>query len=166
MPGRVIPGRHVADAPAGPARIALFGPKADEVAAKLTPGLAQNGGRYTLVGIASDVPWGKASTELVKAIYDGSALALVALDRNSSHLAEQLGVKAFVPVVAVSGDRALTSVNIPWLFRLPAETSAADALNCVLEAAAKSGPNRGRLRDALAASQRFDKTGEPTAALR
>jgi branched-chain amino acid transport system substrate-binding protein len=159
-------GPPVADAPAGPARIALFGPKADELAATLTPGLARYGGRYTLVGIPSGVPWGKASAELVKAIYDGSALALVALDRNSSHLAEQLGVKAFVPVVAVSGDRTLTSVNIPWLFRLPAETSAEDALNCVLEAANASGPNRGRLRDALAASKRFDKTGEPTAALR
>ena len=51
---------------------------------------------------------------------DEHALAIVALDRNASHLSEQLALKSFVPVVALSGDKSLTSTNIPWIFRLPA----------------------------------------------
>jgi branched-chain amino acid transport system substrate-binding protein len=75
-------------------------------------------------------------------------------------LAEQLAVKAFVPTLALSGDRALTNVNIPWIFRMPAETSCAGALRVLLEAAAQSGPNRARLRDVLSAGPHFDRRGE------
>jgi len=146
-------GPATGDAPAGPLRIGVFGPHADDAIARLSPSLARFHGRYALVGISSDVPWGKASTELVKTIYDDHALALIATDRNSSHLAEQLAVKMFVPVVAVSDDKALTTVNIPWLFRLPSDTSVEKALSTVLEAAERSGPNRGRLREALAATR-------------
>jgi branched-chain amino acid transport system substrate-binding protein len=150
------------DAPAGPVRIALFGPGADRIAAGLPP---VNG--YTLVGIASDVPWGKASALLVSAIYDGHALGIVATDRNASHLAEQLAVKAFVPMIAISADRGLTAVNIPWVFRLPADTPVADALRCLTDAAGRSGANRGRVRETLASGAlvggkvRFDPKGEP-----
>jgi branched-chain amino acid transport system substrate-binding protein len=144
----VYNGPPVADAPAGPLLIGLFGPDADKLAARLQP----RDGRYSLIGIPSDVPWGKASTDLVQAIYDHHALALIATDRNSSHLAEQLAVKAFVPVVAISADHSLTSVNIPWLFRLPPETNVEAALQRILTAAEKSGPNRARLRDELAVS--------------
>ena len=59
--------------------------------------------------------------ELVKLIYDDQALAIIATDRNSSHLAEQFAVKAFMPMIAVSADRALFAANIPWIFRLPGE---------------------------------------------
>ncbi len=38
------------------------------------------------------------------------------------HLAEQIAVKSFIPVVAISSDRALTTTNIPWIFRLPEGT--------------------------------------------
>jgi hypothetical protein len=88
---------------------------------------------------------------LVKLIYDEHALALIALDRNSSHLAEQLAAKAFVPVLAISADRSLTSVNIPWIFRMAPETGLADALRMVIGAAERSGGNRERLRAMLAA---------------
>ena len=78
------------------------------------------------------MPWGKASNELVRAVYDQNVIAIIALDRASSHLAEQIGVKAFVPVIAVSSDHALTSTNIPWIFRMPEGTTlaagAADAV--------------------------------------
>jgi ABC-type branched-subunit amino acid transport system substrate-binding protein len=141
-------GPPVADTPAGPPRIAVFGPGADRVAAAYQ-------GQYRVAGISSDVPWGKASAELVKLIYDDHALAIVATDRNSSHLAEQLAVKAFVPVIAISADRDLTAVNIPWVFRLPADTPAADALRYLTDAADRSGPNRGRLRDTLASGAAF-----------
>ena len=152
-------GPAVEDAPAGAPRIAVFGPGAERIAAAYH-------GKYQVTGIASDVPWGKASDELVKLIYDGHALAILATDRNSSHLAEQLAVKSFVPVMAISADRGLTALNIPWVFRLPADTPPADALRCLIDAAERAGPNRGRLRDELASGteftgkMRFDSTGE------
>ena len=141
-------GPAVADAPAGPVRIAVFGPDAESVAARLN-GLAPAG--YSVSGVRSDVPWGKASAELVKLIYEDHALAMIATDRNSSHLAEQLAVKAFVPLIAMSSDRALFAANIPWIFRLPGESDAANALAVLVKAARRSGPNRARLREALAA---------------
>ena len=144
-------GPALPDAPSGPIRIGIFGPDAERQAAALVPELERNGGHYTVTAISSEVPWGKASTALVKLIYEDRALALIAGDRNSSHLAEQLAVKAFLPVIALSSDRTLTSVNIPWIFRLPANTSMADALRVVVHAADRSGPNRERLREALAA---------------
>ncbi len=130
-------------------RIALFGPGADKVASDLQP-LAAG---YTLAGVNSSVPWGKASDELVRLIYDQHVLAILATDRNASHLAEQLAVKAFVPVVAISADHDLTAVNIPWLFRLPEGTPTRDALTMIIKAAEKAGLNRGRLRVVLAESR-------------
>ena len=142
-------GPALADAPAGPIRIGIFGPDAERQAAALAPELERYGHRYKLSAISSEAPWGKASTDLVKLIYEDEALVLLAGDRNSSHLAEQLAVKAFLPVVAISADRSLTSVNIPWIFRLPAGTPMREALRLVIHAVERSGPNRERLRDAL-----------------
>jgi branched-chain amino acid transport system substrate-binding protein len=159
-------GPPVADAPPGPRRIVVFGPRAEDAVAKLAHVLVPYGGRYLLDVVSSDVPWGKASNELVKHIFDDGALAILATDRNSSHLAEQLAVKAFLPVIAISDDRTLTSVNIPWLFRLPADTPVESAVRILLEAADRSGGNRARLRETLASgtvragSLGFDSTGE------
>lgn len=97
----------------------------------------------------------------MKLIYDDQALGLISSGRNASHLAEQLAVKAFVPLIALSADRSLTSINIPWIFRLPPDASVEDALKTLLAAAEKSGPNRARLREALASGTRFGSTGEP-----
>ena len=144
-------GPPVADVPPGPVRIGIFGPDAERQASAVTDVLAAYAGRYSLAAVSSDVPWGQASTGLVKLIYDEHALALIALDRNSSHLAEQLAAKAFVPVLAISADRSLTSVNIPWIFRMAPETGLADALRMVIGAAERSGGNRERLRAMLAA---------------
>lgn len=135
--------------------IAIIGAKADQVAA----GIAATG--YTLIGINSEAAWGKASTELVKAVYDNSAIAIIATDRLASHLAEQIGSKTFVPVLAVSDDRTLTSTNVPWIFRLPAANSTDEAVTYLIGAAKNAGNNRALLRDALAASGRFTSTGEP-----
>ena len=85
------------------------------------------------MGVRSDVPWGKASAELVKLIYDDRVLAVIATDRNSSHLAEQLAVKAFVPLIAMSADHTLTAANIPWIFRLPGEAAPADAFRLLVD---------------------------------
>jgi branched-chain amino acid transport system substrate-binding protein len=139
-------GPPLPDAPSGPLRIAIFGPQAAAYAASLSP-LAR--GRFQLVGVSADVPWGKASDQLVKLVFDSHTLGVIATDRNSAHLAEQLAVKAFLPVLALSSDHALTSINIPWIFRLPPPATVEDAVRTMLAAAEKSGPNRARLRTAL-----------------
>jgi ABC-type branched-subunit amino acid transport system substrate-binding protein len=142
-------GPPIADSAAGAMRIGIFGPDAEAVVARISPLLAPYRGRYSLIAVPSDVPWGKASTGLVNLIYDREALGLIATDRNSSHLAEQLAAKSFVPLIAVTADHTVTSVNIPWVIRLPADTPIEDALSRFLAAAEKSGPNRGRLREIL-----------------
>lgn len=144
----------------GELKIGLFGPGAQSAASSLdVPG-------YRVVGVSSDVPWGKASDELVKLIYDPGLIGLIATDRASAHLAEQLAVKTFVPVIAISPDRALTSANIPWIFRLEAGSSVEDAIGCLTAAASGAGPNRGKIRDALASGNpigafAFASNGEP-----
>jgi len=90
---------------------------------------------------------------------------VIALDRPSSHLAEQIAVKAFVPVVAISSDRSLTSTNIPWIFRLPEDTPVDQALRTMISALQHAGQNRERIRDFLssgadAAGVSFASTGE------
>jgi ABC-type branched-subunit amino acid transport system substrate-binding protein len=154
-------GPPASDLPDGPRSIALFGPGADKIAASLP-----EDPRYRIFGVDSTVAWGKASSELVRLIYDEHVLGIVATDRDSSHLAEQLAVKAFLPAIAISADHSLTGINIPWIFRLPAGTPVADALRLMIDAAERSGANRGRLRDTLASGAvlaggvRFDSKGE------
>ena len=163
-------GPPVADSVTDEVRIAVFGPHAEEAvkssevqdALKATPGR-----RFQLIAVASDVSWGKASTGLVNAIFDQHALGLIALDRDSSHLAEQLAVKSFLPVLALSTDRALTSTNIPWIFRLPQGATLAQAVRCFVAAEEQAGMNAQRIRDVLAsgselAGLRFASSGEPS----
>jgi ABC-type branched-subunit amino acid transport system substrate-binding protein len=164
-------GPHQPDVPDGPIYLVLFGPKAAEIAASPEvqaelASAAAKGRPWKLLPVESGQNWGVASTALVHALMDEHALAMVALDRDASHLAEQLGLKTFVPVVALSGDKALTSTNVPWIFRLPAETTPAAAVRLLETAAARSGPNSERLRDVLASGGRlsglaFLPTGEP-----
>jgi ABC-type branched-subunit amino acid transport system substrate-binding protein len=148
-------GPHRPDVPAGPVNVVLFGPRAVEVAqspemrAELAAAAAK-GRTWELLPVASDQNWGAASTQLVHALMDEHPLAIVALDRNSSHLAEQLALKSFVPVVALSSDKSLTSTNVPWIFRMPAETKPSAALRLLEAAAGRSGANPERLRNGLA----------------
>jgi phosphoribosylcarboxyaminoimidazole (NCAIR) mutase len=152
-------------------RVVLFGPKATQVAqspeilAELAASAAK-GQAWTFLPVASDQNWGAASTQLVHALTDEHALAIVALDRDAAHLAEQLALKTFVPVVALSSDKKLTSTNIQWIFRLPPETTPAAALRLLEAAAARAGANPERLRDVLASGDdisgvAFLPTGEP-----
>ena len=130
------------------------------------PLVARRDGQWVLLPVASDQNWGAASTQLVHALMDEHALAVIALDRDAAHLSEQLALKAFVPVLALSSDKALTSTNIPWIFRLPATTTPAAALQLIKAAIEKSGANPERLRDVLASGDQlagvaFLPTGEP-----
>jgi branched-chain amino acid transport system substrate-binding protein len=161
--------------PEGPIYLVLFGPKAAEVAAspdvqaELAFGSAK-GRPWKLLPVESDQNWGAASTGLVHALMDEHALAVVALDRNAGHLAEQLALKSFVPVLALSSDKSLTSNNVPWIFRLQPETTPATALRMLAAAVCRSGANPERLRDVLASGDAisgvaFLPTGEPRVAV-
>jgi len=162
-------GPSVADSVTDEMRIGVFGPHAEEAIA--SPDVqaalkAARGRRFQLIAVPSDVSWGKASTGLVNAIFDQHTLGLIALDRDSSHLAEQLAVKSFLPVLALSTDSALTSTNIPWIFRLPQGATLAQAVRSFMAAEQQAGPNAQRIRNVLAsgselAGLRFASTGEP-----
>lgn len=149
-------------------KIGIFGPRADEAihSPEMKSVLENSSSKsVSLIPIASDVPWGKASNDLVRAVYQDHVAAIISLDRDSSHLAEQIGVKAFVPVVAIASDRALTSTNVPWIFRLPQGTPLQKAVELVMDATDHSSPNRSAIRDALASGKflagiRFEPTGE------
>jgi branched-chain amino acid transport system substrate-binding protein len=168
--GVTYAGPATPDVPSGPMKIAVFGPRAEQVVR--SPEITQllekphNGAvSFSLVPVSSDVSWGKASDALVQAVYEDQVLGIIALDRNSSHLAEQIGVKAFVPVICISSDKMLTTTNIPWVFRLPEGTSLSKAVEIFSDAVEASGPNRGKIRDLLASGQSiggtsFESTGE------
>lgn len=145
-------GPALPDAPPGPMRFVVFGPAANHAVDEVRTSLQPLGGRLLLVPVDADKPWGQASTELVRLLYQDNAIGIIAIGRAASHLAEQLAVKSFVPVIAISADTSLTSINLPWIFRLPDGSSLRDAVRIMTEASEKSGPNRGRLRNALAAS--------------
>ncbi len=163
-------GPALPDEAANSLKIGIFGPKADEIirSAEIVRALEEINGKnheLSLLAIPSQLSWGRASDDLVKAVYQDHALALIALDRASSHLAEQIGVKAFVPVIAISADHTLTTTNIPWIFRLPQGTSLDRALRLVAEAIDKAGPNRERIRNLLSSGKAieglsFDTSGE------
>jgi ABC-type branched-subunit amino acid transport system substrate-binding protein len=129
------------DAPAGPLNVVIFGANANQFASD--PKLAG----YHVIPVVAGQQWGKSSNELVRAMTDSQTIAVIATDRNSSHLAEQLGNRLFIPVLAVSSDRALTSMGVPWIFRMP---TVDDAVGRLIAAVHEAGPNRGRIRDALA----------------
>ena len=151
-------------------KVAVFGPHADDFirsteATRAFTNSESSRMHLSLIAIASDSSWGKASDDLVHAVYAENILALIALDRQSAHLAEQIAVKAFVPVVAISSDRSLTSTNIPWMFRLPEGTSPGTALRCLSAAIDRVGPNRNKIREflssgTLVAGMRFSGNGE------
>lgn len=163
-------GPKVPDEIANDLKIGVFGPHADELVrsvetARMLSALNTRGKQFSLIAIPSESSWGKASGDLVEAVYQEHVLALVALDRKSSHLAEQIAVKSFVPVIAISSDRALTSTSIPWIFRLPQGTPLEQALQSLSAAIEQVGPNRVSIRESLASGKplagvRFESTGE------
>lgn len=165
-------GPRPASLPPGPVHVVVFGPGAPQIAQspEIVTALqmaAANGQSWALIPVESNQNWGAASTQLVHALMDEHAVAIVALDRESSHLSEQLALKCFVPVVALSDDKTLTSANIPWIFRLPAGTAPASALR-LLAAAAASGADPRLVRSRLASGRilggvAFQPTGEPVA---
>ena len=169
-------GPHQADVPAGPIHLVLFGPKAAEVAAspevqaELAFGCGKGPRRGSCCRLRAIRTGARLQRGLVHALMDEHALAIVALDRDAGHLAEQLALKSFVPVLALSSDKSLTSNNVPWIFRLQPETTPATALRMLAAAVCRSGANPERLRDVLASGDAisgvaFLPTGEPRVAV-
>jgi branched-chain amino acid transport system substrate-binding protein len=166
-------GPSITDTVTNPA-VVVFGPDAERaVAAKdvvrlLASQPTAGGGAagLRLIPVASNVEWGKASTALVKALFDQHAVGMIALDRDAAHLAEQMALKRFVPVIALAGDRALTSTNVPWIFRLPAGSGLAQAVGCYREAIEHSGASGDTIRANFASGKpiagvAFLPSGEP-----
>ncbi len=160
------------DVSADGVRVVLFGAQASEAAQ--SPGVqkalaaATGADSWKLLPVDSKQNWGAASTQLVHALMDEHALAIVALDRDAAHLAEQLALKTFVPVIALSNDKTLTSTNVPWIFRMPSGTTVASAIRILQTAVAQSGADAKRLRDVLSSGESlggvgFQSTGEPIA---
>jgi len=148
-------GPPLADNPPGEVRIGVFGPQADKLAADprlqhVLDSYSAAGRHYKLVGVTSEGEWGKASTALVELMGQDRLIGMISTDRSSSHLAEQLAVKLFVPLIALSADRSLTALNIPWIFRMPPDGSIEQAVRTIVEATEKAGANRGRVRQVLA----------------
>jgi branched-chain amino acid transport system substrate-binding protein len=84
-------------------------------------------GGHQLVLVARDETglWGRASSELVRFVIDDQAVALVTSTNGSAaHLAEQVGNRLGVPVLALSSDSTTTEINIPWFFRLAPDDAA------------------------------------------
>ena len=147
--------------PPGPIHVVLFGPRAallaQSAAVRTQLARATHSGRpWVLLPVDSSQQWGVASTQMVRALWNDHALAIVALDRNAAHLSEQLALKFFVPVIAVSNDKTLTSAAVPWIFRLPEGTRPAAALQLLQTAEARGGPNPQRVRNVLAAGSPID----------
>ena len=169
--GIAFNGPRTANVAADPVRIVIFGPNASAIAQSPAvaqaftpqPGALQP---WETLPIDSSQNWGAASTQLVHALMDEHALAIVALDREASHLSEQLALKCFVPVVALSDDKTLTATNVPWIFRLPAGSSPAAALRLLRQAVARAGANPEKVRNLLASGSEISGTtflpnGEP-----
>ena len=161
-------GPHHVQSAAPVAKVIVFGKQAGALvdSPEIRAALNEAGEQWQLLPVASDQNWGAASTQLVHDLIDEHALAIIALDRDAAHLAEQLALKAFVPVVALSEDKKLTSINVPWIFRLPASTTPANALRLIQTASANGTTSPDKLRDVLASGRMingiaFLTTGEP-----
>ena len=140
-------------------RIAVLGPHADQAvnSAEVSAALRHGKDRSVLlVAIPTEQSWGQASSALVRALSQDATIGIIALDRDSSHLAEQLCTKLFVPVIAISSDHMLTSTNIPWIFRVPPGTHLSDTVQIFLEAVDAAGANRGKIREFLASGAKVD----------
>lgn len=73
---------------------------------------------FRLVSAWSDNPWGAGVKELTRLVFEDRVWAIVGgIDGPTTHLAEQVAVKAGVPLLnPVSTDKTVNLVNVPWIF--------------------------------------------------
>lgn len=83
--------------------------------------------RLALVVRDESGPWGRASSEIVRLVFEDRAVALLtSAEGGTAHLAEQVGNKIGIPILTLSSDATTTQINLPWIFRL-GPTDAAEA---------------------------------------
>ncbi|MBZ0258508.1 ABC transporter substrate-binding protein [bacterium] len=107
-------------------------------------------------------PWGAGSQELIKMAYDDNVMAIIGgPDSASTHIAQQIALKAYMPLLAPAAtDPTLTEIRVPWIFRLPPND---DALSTALVASEHVGANSrigmiyADLHDARMAATAFRK---------
>ena len=128
------PGREAAhDLPGPEIRIGLLAPlqgarKAEGEALRQAAQIAledeaanplRGGRRLALVARDETGLWGRASSEIVRLVFDDRVVALITSSEGSAaHLAEQVGNRVGVPVLTLASDSTTTQINIPWLFRV------------------------------------------------
>ncbi len=156
-PNYAGPGREQADPPdAAEVLLGYFGPalaahpQAGDMwcAACLAVEQANAAGGYRnkpfrLVAAWSDNPWGAGVKELTRLVFEDRVWAVIGgIDGPTTHLAEQVAVKAGVPLLnPVSTDKTVNLINVPWIFsctpqdHLQATALAEGLLDCGLRIA-------------------------------
>jgi branched-chain amino acid transport system substrate-binding protein len=97
------------------------------VAARLAleEAVKRNGTRLALAVRDESGPWGRTSSEMARLVFDDEVVAVVtSSEGGSAHLAEQIGNRIGVPVLTLATDSTTTEINLPWIFRLPADDRA------------------------------------------
>lgn len=90
---------------------------------------------FRLVAGWADNPWGSGVTQVVRMAYVHQVWAVIGgIDGPSTHLAEQVAVKARFPLLSpASTDRTANLANVPWMFSpLPADHIQAPVLACAI----------------------------------
>jgi branched-chain amino acid transport system substrate-binding protein len=131
-PNYVGPGREQAEPPdVAEVLIGYFGPpvashpQAGDMwcAACLAIEQANESGGYRnqpfrLLPAWSDNPWGTGVKELTRLVFEDEVWAIIGgIDGPTTHLAEQVAVKAGLPLLnPVSTDKTVNLINVPWIF--------------------------------------------------
>jgi branched-chain amino acid transport system substrate-binding protein len=73
---------------------------------------------FRLMPAWSDNPWGSGVKELTRLVFEDRVWAIVGgVDGPTTHLAEQIAVKAGLPLLnPVSTDKTVNLTNVPWIF--------------------------------------------------
>jgi branched-chain amino acid transport system substrate-binding protein len=73
---------------------------------------------FRLVPAWSENPWGTGVKELTRLVFEDEVWAIVGgVDGPTTHLAEQVAVKAGLPLLnPVSTDKTVNLINVPWIF--------------------------------------------------
>ncbi|MDP8245270.1 MAG: ABC transporter substrate-binding protein [Candidatus Hinthialibacter antarcticus] len=77
----------------------------------------------------ADGPWGAGSQQLIKMAYEDDVIAIIGgPDSASTHVAQQIALKAHLPLLAPAAtDATLTEIRVPWIFRMPPSDDAMSA---------------------------------------
>jgi ABC-type branched-subunit amino acid transport system substrate-binding protein len=94
-----------------------------------------HGKPFRLLSAWSDNPWGNGITQVTQLVYRERVWAIVGgVDGPTTHLAEQVVVKARLPLVSpLSTDESVNLTNVSWMFSLaPSDIMVADTLLAAL----------------------------------